>query len=173
MCYYCVIIEKIVSALDYDYTGGLPGLVSVKESPILLIIATVIFILMILSVISLYKINRKFCIKYPRLRFPLHDGLLCNHICFIVQNIHSAALLTPLNGTTYVRFMGLSREVRRHREHLSVKTKTVLILHGHGSNKHKVRYGQHLTSIIHIILFLSIMIMKSKLDGKMGYLTCS
>ena len=93
LCYYCVIIEKIVSALDYDYTGGLLGLVSFKENPILLIIATVIFILMILSVISLYKTNRKFCIKYPLLRFPLQDGLLCNHICFIIQNIHSAAYL--------------------------------------------------------------------------------
>ena len=63
LCYYCVIIEKIVSALDYDYTGGLPGLVSVKENPAPLIVAIAIFILMILSVFTLYKSNRKLCIE--------------------------------------------------------------------------------------------------------------
>ena len=58
------------SALDYsmfirfyDYTVGLPELVSVKENPVPLIIAVAIFILMILSVLSLYKTNRKLCVE--------------------------------------------------------------------------------------------------------------
>lgn len=60
----------VCSALDYsifirfyDYTVGLPELVSVKENPAPLIVAIAIFILMILSVLSLYKTNRKLCIE--------------------------------------------------------------------------------------------------------------
>ena len=58
------------SALDYnmfirfyDYTVGLPELVPVTENPVSLILAIAIFILMILSVLSLYKTNRKLCIE--------------------------------------------------------------------------------------------------------------
>ncbi len=58
------------SALDYsmfirfyDYTVGLPELVPVTENLASLILAVAIFILMILSVLSLYKTNRKLCIE--------------------------------------------------------------------------------------------------------------
>lgn len=58
------------SALDYnmfirfyDYTVGLPELVSVTENPVPLILAIAIFVLMILSVLSLYKSNRRLCIE--------------------------------------------------------------------------------------------------------------
>lgn len=57
------------SALDYswfirfyDHTLGLPDLVPLSENPLPFIISMVIFILMILSVLSLYKTNRKLCI---------------------------------------------------------------------------------------------------------------
>lgn len=64
------------SALDYnifihfyDYTVGLPELVSVTENPVPLILAIAIYVLMILSVLLLYKSNRRLCIELMILNF--------------------------------------------------------------------------------------------------------
>ena len=58
----CSALDYNIFIRFYDYTIGLPELVSVKENPAPLIVAVAIFILMILSVLSLYKTNRKLCI---------------------------------------------------------------------------------------------------------------
>ena len=59
----CSALDYNIFIRFYDYTVGLPELVSVTENPVPLILAVAIFVLMILSVLSLYKSNRRLCIE--------------------------------------------------------------------------------------------------------------